>query len=128
MGHRVHVCKTYKVEYGETEGFNYKNDKFYDILNLLGAEPASADGDGNPYCDDFECSKEDYDDAVQNLKAYINNPNIFKDSDDDDNEDGEQLQAILDDMDMSPRELLHLMESYRNEADTHDGYLHFSAF
>lgn len=128
MSSTVHVCKTYKIEYGETSRFNWKSDKFYDLLQLLGGEPNSSDGDGNSYADNFECSKEDYDDAIRNLQAYIADPNIFKESDGDDNEDGEQIDAILTDMEMTPNELLDTMQRYRKEADVNDGYLHFSVF
>lgn len=118
MGKRVHVAKRYEVEYGDTTGFNWNNEKFYDLLNQLGGEPVGVDGDYYP--DNFESPVSDYDDAVENLKCYIENPKLFENS--------ETITKYLNDLEMTAGELLEKMEAYRKEADTRDGYLHFASF
>lgn len=129
MAYCVHVCKKYEIEYGDATGFNHETDKFYDLLNLLGGEPSSSDGDGNPYDSDFECSVEDYDDAIENMKMYIANPDIFfKEQEGDDNEDGERIEAIITELNMTREEVLDVMQRYRKEEDVLDGYIHFSCF
>lgn len=124
MGHRVHVCKTYKVEYGDTSDFNWNNDCFYKLLQALGGEPDDCGTDQGCYSDTFECPTGDYDDAVLNLKAYIKDPTTFEDNDDI----RDNLDELYDQLSMTPEEVLDTMQRFRNEADTHDGYLHFSAF
>lgn len=129
MANCVHVCKKYEIEYGDAAGFNYETDKFYDLLNLLGGEPSSSDGDDNPYDSDFECSVEDYDDAIENMKMYIANPEIFyKEREDDDDKFSERMEGIILELNMTREEVLDLMQRYRKEADVRDGYIHFSCF
>lgn len=128
MGHRVHVCKKYEIEYGETTDFNNNNDKFYDLLHLLGGEPMSSDGEGNAYDDNFECAVNDYDDAIRNLGCYINDPDTFNSLEENECDDGQKIAEILEELDMTATDLLATMEAYRKEADVRDGYIHFSNF
>lgn len=120
MGKRVHVAKHYEVEYGDTEAFNWCDDKFYDLLNTLGAEPNYFGVDDDTVCDMFECTKEDYDDAVQNLEVYISDPTLLSESDD--------IKDCLDSLGMTAEQVLKIMKSYQQEADTRDGYLHFMSY
>ena len=119
MGKRVHVAKRYEIEWGNTEEFNYNHTAFYNALKALGGEPCWYGTDGE-ICDDFECNVGDYDDAIANLEAYIDNPNLFDESED--------IAESIEELEMTPEELLDAMKRYRNEADVHTGYLHFSAF
>lgn len=116
MGQRVHVAKRYEIEWGETAAFNWSDETFIDILNALGADVAR---DGQ-YGDNFEVSVEDYDDAIENLKVYISDPHLLTESDD--------IAAGLNELDMTAEELLDTMQCYREEADIHDGWLHFTSF
>ena len=120
MGKRLHVAKTYVVEFGNTEAFNYSHDKFYDLLDALGGEPNYVCGDVDCPSDIFECTVEDYNDAVQNLEVYISDPTLFKESDD--------IKECLDTLGMTAEEVLKIMKSYQLEADTRDGYLHFMSY
>ncbi|MBQ8713104.1 MAG: hypothetical protein IJ551_09855 [Prevotella sp.] len=120
MGKRVHVAKRYEVEYGTTEAFNYSHDRFYDLLLQLGGEPNYFGVDDETVCDMFECTKEDYDDAVQNLEVYIRDPTLFEESED--------ITDAIKSTGMAAEELLKTMKAYLQEADTHDGYLHFASF
>lgn len=118
MGKRLHVAKRYEVEYGDTTGFNWTFDKYYDLLKALGGEPMGVGEEYYP--DDYECTVHDYDDAIANLECYIKNPSLF--------ENGEDITSYLKDLEMTADELLEKMKAYRKEADTRDGYLHFSTF
>ena len=122
MGKRVHVAKKYVVEYGNTEAFNWKHDAFFDLLCELGGEPQWVCGDSDEPSDFFECPKQDYHDAVENLQIHIESPEVYLPSD---------HQSVLDcikECDTTPEEMLRLMKAYEAEADTSDGYLHFAAF
>lgn len=116
MGKVVHVAKRYEVEWGETAAFNWSDEDFIDTLNALGADVAR---DGQ-YGDNFEVSVEDYDDAIENLKVYISDPHLLSESDD--------IAAGLYGLRMTAEELLGTMQRYREEADIHDGWLHFTSF
>ena len=119
MGKRVHVCKKYDVEYGSTEGFNWGQEGFYALLQELGAEPLCDAPDGWA-ADDFECATEDYDDAIANLRTYIKAPETL--------ENRELIASYLSALVMTAEDVLDIMESFKSEADTRDGYLHFSCF
>lgn len=123
MGMRVHVAKTYIVEYGNTEEFNYAHDKFFSMLESLDASPCDSGGNSDYPGEEFECSKGSYDKAVRNLTAYIKHPDKLSAEVDADN-----IKCHLEELGMTAEELLDTMKSYRKEADTRDGYLHFSAF
>ena len=122
MGKRVHVAKTFKVEYGNTESCNWKNDKFFDLLAELGGEPQYIGGDADCPSDMFECPVIDYKDAVENLQIHIESPEVYL------SEDNERVMALIKDCEQTPEEMLKTMQSYLSEADTSDGYLHFAAF
>ena len=117
MGKRLHVATTYEVKFGKTEAFNYSYDKFYDLLDTLGGEPNYVCGDVDWPSDIFECTVEDYNDAVQNLEVYISDPDLLDESDD--------IKEHLDALKMTAEEVLKIMKGYQQEADTRDGYLHF---
>ena len=120
MGKRVHVATKYEVELGNTEAFNYKGDGFYELLQQLGGEPNYFGVEDDSTCDMFECLMEDYNDAVQNLEVYIEDPDLLDESDD--------IKECLDALGMKAEEVLKIMKGYQQEADTRDGYLHFMSF
>lgn len=120
MGKRVHVATKYEVEFGNTEAFNYSHDKFYDLLGALGGEPNYFGVEDENTCDMFECPIEDYNDAVQNLEVYISDPTLLNESDD--------IKECLDALGMTAEDVLKIMKSYQQEADTRDGYLHFMSY
>ena len=64
MGKRVHVIKKHQ-EYGSGEAFNWKFDEFHSFLDALGCDVC-----GEEYADDFECEEENYEKALNFLKAY----------------------------------------------------------
>ena len=119
MGKKLHVARTYKVEYGDTEAFGWKHEQFYDLLLALGGEPNWV-GSGDEPTDMFECTEGDYDDAVQNLGVYIGSPTLFEESGD--------IRRALEALGMTAGQALKIMRDYQREADTSDGYLHFASF
>ena len=116
MGKRVHVAKRYIIEWGDCAAFNWSDETFIDILNALGADVAR-DGNGG---DNFEVSVSDYYDAIENLRLYISDPHLLTESDD--------IAAGLNELGYTAEELLNIMQRYREEADIHDGWLHFTSF
>lgn len=122
MGKRVHVAKKYEVEYGSTESFNWKDDKFYAVLELLGAEPNNVGAPDDTMSDIFECPAADYRDALENLRVHIESPGVYAPDDQEEvveaaKECGHTLESLLD-----------VMQRYYDEADKRDGYLHFASF
>ena len=110
------------MEFGNTEAFNYSHDKFYDLLGALGGEPNYVCGDVDCPSDIFECTVEDYNDAVQNLEAYIADPLAY------DCEEETGVREAIEAIGMTAEEVLKIMKSYQQEADTRDGYLHFMSY
>ena len=121
MGKRVYVAKEFKVEFGNTNAFNYKHTEFFDLLDTLGAEPNYINGDEDCPSDMFECTKEDYHDAVENLEVYIDNPDSYG------TEIRSDFERSIKALGVEKNELLKLMKDYEKEACTDDGYLHFAA-
>lgn len=122
MGKRVHVAKKYEVEYGSTESFNYKDDKFYDILLMLGAEPNNVGAPDDTMSDIFECPVNDYRDALENLKVHIESPEVYQP------EDHEEIVEAAREAGHTLESLLDVMQRYYDEADKRDGWLHFASW
>ena len=122
MGNRVHVAKAYKVEYADTEAFNWKHTDFFDLLQTLGAEPNWMNGDSDAPDWQFECTKEDYHDAVENLQMHIESPEVY------DKETQEDYLRVISHLEEEPKEVLRLMKEFERLAATDDGYIHFAAF
>lgn len=116
MGKRVYVAKRYEVEWGKTADFNWSDETFIDILSALGAD-VERDGE---YSDKFEVCVSDYYDAIENLRVYISDPHLLTESDD--------IAEGLYGLGMTAEELLDTMQRYWEEADIHDGWLHFTSF
>lgn len=63
MGKRVYVVKK-MAEYG-SEGFNWKQQEFKDLLDNLGC-----DTNGEDYSDQFECLADSFERALNLIKTY----------------------------------------------------------
>lgn len=63
MGKRVHVIKK-MAEYG-SEGFNWKQQEFKELLDNLGC-----DTNGEDYADQFECLADSFEKALNLIKTY----------------------------------------------------------
>ncbi len=132
MGKRIRVAKTWHVEYGPTEGFNYKQEEFKDLLNSLGVGVIGEEG-----ADFFECETKEFDKAVKLLKEQKERIYNYEKAD---NELGyiffeDIYDAIMDlkivsenIFDSCYNEALRLMEAYQKERAEGDAYMHFLSF
>ena len=123
MGKRLHVAKTYVVEYGNTEAFNWNHDKFYDLLYDLDASPNYNNGDSDCPSDDFEVTRSGYETAMKNMEQYISDPAKLSGE-----VDADDIRQAIENLNMEPQEILDIMRGYYGEAHMADGYLHFAAW
>lgn len=114
----LRVCSKYEIEFGNTTCSHHWQGSLYNAFDILGADPDANDGSDDTYPDNFECPVESYDEAIENLKEEIADPEGMSFS----------LKCELDALNMTAEELLSYMERFRKEADTRDGYLHFMKF
>lgn len=121
MGKRLHVAKTYVVEWGSTEKFNWKFDEFRELLDELGAGTDMMGEDENMY--DFEVAQENYETAMENLEQYITDPDNLSDE-----VDADDIRRAIEKLEYGAQEVLDIMHDYYDEAHKADGYLHFSAW
>lgn len=128
MGCRLHVAKQYVVEYGSVATFNYKEMEFETFITEFSMDVCNV-GDGN-----YEITIDSWNSAIDKL---VNALITFNDT----CEiilDGSEFNAVtnlmgdmgIDDGDYATMfdNLIHIMLEFSQEADTRDGYLHFSFF
>ena len=111
MGFRLHVARTYRVEYGSTEAFNYAVEEFHTLLSALDI-PFS----GDEYDDEFEIDKEDWFKGIGKLK---NLTNLRED-------DQENITDALQGLGCTVEEAIELFEAYIRESDQGNYYMHFA--
>ena len=122
MGKTVHVASKYEVEYGGTEAFNWKDDKFYNVLGHLGATPNNVGAPDDSLADVFECDVESYQVALDTLKQYVADPDSLE------YYTADEMLEYIEACGETPESLLQVMQSYYDEADKRDGYLHFASW
>lgn len=111
MGFRLHVARTYRVEYGSTEAFNYAVEEFHTLLSALEV-PYS----GDSYDNEFEVDKEEWQRGLKKLKNLANLE-----------EDGkETITDALNGLGCSAEEVIELFESYLRETDPNNYYMKFA--
>lgn len=114
----LHVASKYEIEYAHTTCSPNRDGSLYNAFDILGADPNDTDGSDDRYPDNFECPVESFDEAIEELKEDIADP-----------ENGSiNLKFELDALGMTAEELFNYMERFRKEADTRDGFLHFAIF
>lgn len=122
MGHRLHVAKTYKVEYAGGSDFNYRVEQFHDLLTELGIEYT-----GDAYDDDFQVDVESWKNGIDLLRGIDNETPEVRDA----------ILAAVDDLNdpsypndkpYTPKKVASIMEDLLQEADTDSGYIHLSFF
>ena len=114
MGYRLHVAKTYKVEYASGDAFNYKVEEFHDLLSACGI-----DFTGEMHDPDFEVSKEDWLKMIEKLK----NLGSLKDA-----REKEDIQKCIEELESTADETAEMLEYYLENSDPDNGYLHLSFF
>ena len=123
MGKRIHVAKRYEIEYGSAEHLNWKQDEFISVLETLGCSVCRYDNEDYS-AGDFEVIAEQYKAAMEQVKAYAKDPENYQNEE----VDTDELRDVIEATEETAEDLLKIMQGYYEEADKHDGYLHFSAF
>ena len=122
MGKRVHVVKK-MAEYG-SEGFNWKQQEFKDLLDNLGC-----DTNGEDYSDQFECLAESFEKALNLIKTYKE-----KGECDEVKKFLEDVGIDVDDLDDSLRELgdiddvINTMQYFLKTRDKSSDYIMFECW
>ena len=140
MGKWLYVATKFEVRYDSSAGFNWHCNEFKDLLGNLGVSTWDASADlTDGYGDEWECSFEEFETALEFLKEY---KDVIKGSEDSDmtiESDGEDIylsdvyNSIMSlecgkDYDESVNEVIRMMELYRYQCAKGDGYMHFQAF
>ena len=113
MGHRLHVAKTYTVEYALPDNFNHEVTEFHDLLNSLDVSYT-----GESWDDDFEVTKEDWQKGINKLK---NLPNL-------ETEEKEDIESALKDLREPLPEIIDFMELLYEKADPKHDFMVLSFF
>ena len=108
MGHRLHVAKTYTVEYALPDNFNHEVTEFHDLLKSL-----DVDYTGESWDDDFEVTKEDWQKGIDKLKNLANLKADEK----------QEIENALTEMNEPLPEIIEFMELLLKEADPKHEYL-----
>ena len=108
MGHRLHVAKTYTVEYALPDNFNHEVTEFHDLLSSLGVTYT-----GESWDDDFDVYKEEWQKGIDKLKNLAN----FE------AEEKQEIESALTKMNEPLPEIIEFMELLLNEADPKHEYL-----
>lgn len=114
MGYRLHVAKTYKVEYALGDAFNYKVEEFHRLLLACGI-----DFTGEMHDSDFEVDKEEWKKMIEKLK----NLDSLKDA----REKG-YIQRCIEELESTADETVRMLEYYFRHSDPDNDYLHLSFF
>lgn len=127
MGKLVRVVSR-KEEYGNYQAFNWKQEDFKSLLYALGC---TVHEDEMGYSDRWECPKKEYEQAIENLKAYSDGERVFDVSGDEcDRDDIEDAISELGGTDNIPYIILS-MEHFLEEADNRENrneYIIFVAY
>lgn len=108
MGHRLHVAKTYTVEYALPDNFNHEVTEFHDLLNSLDVSYT-----GESWDDDFDVYKEEWQKGIDKLKNLVKL----------EAEEKQEIESALFKMNEPLPEIVEFMELLLNEADSKHEYL-----
>lgn len=123
MGKLVHVIKKH-ADYGNTQAFNWGEEKFKDLLTYLGCEVC-----GEEYSDEFECDEDEYNKALSFLKSYQKDKEskevkTFMEENDIDDETLELSFKGLGGLD----EIVESMQGFWDEREKGYGWISFHAW
>ena len=113
MGHRLHVAKTYIVEYALPDNFNYEVTEFHDLLKSL-----DVDYTGESWEDDFDVYKEEWQKGIDKLKNLANL----------EAEEKQEIESALKDLREPLPEVIRFMEVLLKEADSGYDFMVLSFF
>ena len=123
MGKRVHVIKK-MAEYG-SEGFNWKQQEFKQLLDALGC-----DTNGEDYADSFECTAESFKKAIALLKEYHEegrSEKVIKKFDDE-YLDIDDVDDCIKSLDESLDYIIYTMEWFYKTRDKSADYIMFECW
>ena len=112
MGFRLHCATTYRVEWGNAIGFNYKIQEFHSLLGACGCEYSGE------FDIDFEVLKQDWSHVIDKLKRLNTLP---------DDEAGE-IEMRVKDLNCTTEEVIDKMERLLSMSEPDSDYLHLSFF
>ena len=110
MGSKLHVARTYKVEYSDTTAFNNKNEELHDLLDALGVEYS-----GSAYDEDFEVSRLEWRKGISMLEKP-------------DDEKKKEIDELLQKLGYDRNEVIRLFKQFDEESEPESFYLQFSFF
>lgn len=113
MSRTLHVATTYQVKWGNTSNFNYKVYEFHSLLTVLGIEFT-----GEYYDSDFEVEEEQFTQGAWDLEHFSELPEAKQGN----------IKTVLEVLECTIDEAATAFWNYLEEADSNDGYLHFSFF
>ena len=113
MGHRLHVAKTYTVEYALPDNFNHEVTEFHDLLNSLDVSYT-----GESWDDDFDVYKEDWQKGIDKLKNLANL----------EAEEKQEIESALTKMNEPLPEIIDFMELLYEKADPKHDFMVLSFF
>lgn len=115
MGKRLHVAKTYQVEYaGGKEYFNYKIEEFHDLMKSLGIDCYPDD----PFSEDMEISKCKWRKGVKKLKN-LSTLNA---------QEQEEITNAVAALDVTVEQLVTIMEEFEAASDPDNCVMYLSFF
>jgi len=113
MGFRLHVATTYRVEWGNAIGFNFKVQEFHNLLDSCGC-----DYSGEEFEIDFEVLKNDWRLVIDKLKRLDSLPD----------DEAEEIEERVKDLQCTTEEVIDKMESLLTMGEPDSDYLHLSFF
>lgn len=116
MGKSLHVAKKWQTEFADGEfGFNYAQDKFVDVMDLLGCNITSYEPE-TECASELECDMEDFEAAIENLRNW-------EDFDVIDDDDKKELEETLESVGLDRKKFLAYLESMLEKAQTLNLYV-----
>lgn len=115
MGKRLHVAKTYQIEYaGGKEHFNYKIEEFHDLMKSLGIDCYPDDS----FSEDIEVSKIKWKKGMKKLKN-LSTLNA---------QEQEEIINAVKSLDVTVEQLVQIMEEYEAASDPNNCIMYLSFF
>lgn len=107
MASRLHFATRYQVKYSEDSFFGRGQVDFYYLLKSLGINMSGI----SAYDSDFDIPKEDWKNAIENLKK---------------NEENQELEEALKDLQYSKEVVLEIFKKILKECESNCDYIHIS--
>lgn len=120
---KLHVAKTYKVEWHDTDAFNHRPYELRILLNELNIPVSSMSSSDDDDFLDFEVLREDWVKAIirlESTKANVDSGLITEKCD--------AILAVLQELNCSLDKVIEIFKSCLEVAEPNDDWMHFSFF